>query len=63
MTSAATRCKRALLLKIRKDVRLVEPEVLQRIGEESKAKGTQKRTSKQIDTMSKAARASRTKSS
>jgi hypothetical protein len=50
-------------LKIRKDVRLVEPEVLQRIGEESKAKGTQKRTSKQIDTMIKAARASRTKSS
>ena len=50
-------------MKIRKDVRLVEPEVLQRIGKESKAKGTQKRTSKQIDTMSKAARASRTKSS
>jgi hypothetical protein len=52
------------LLKISKYVRLAvpEPKVLTRIGDESKAKGTHKLTSKQIDRIIKASRRSRTKS-
>ena len=63
MTSAATRCNRAFLLKICKYVRLAvpEPKVLKRIGDESKANGTHKLTSKQIDRIIKASRKSRTK--
>lgn len=54
---------RAVLLSIRDYVRLAapEPEVLRLIGEESKSKGTDKLTSRQIDQAIKAARASKPK--
>jgi prevent-host-death family protein len=54
---------RAVLLGIREYIKLAgpEPEVLRAIGEESKAKGTHKLTSKQIDKIVRAAR-SRSKS-
>jgi prevent-host-death family protein len=50
---------RAVLLSIRDYVRLAapEPEVLQALGMESKRAGTAKLTSRQIDTVIKAARA------
>jgi len=50
---------KAVLLSIRDYVRLAapEPEVLKVIGEESKRKGTDKLTSRQIDQEIKAARA------
>jgi prevent-host-death family protein len=50
---------RAVLLSIRDYVRLAapEPEVLRVIGEESRRKGTDKLTSRQIDQEIKAARA------
>ncbi len=50
---------RAVLLSIRDYVRLAapEPEVLRMIGEESKRKGTDDLTSRQIDRVIKAARA------
>jgi prevent-host-death family protein len=50
---------RAVLLSIRDYVRLAapEPEVLRAIGEESRAKGTDKLTSKQIDKIIGATRA------
>lgn len=50
---------KAVLLSIRDYVRLAapEPEVLRVIGEESKRKGTDKLTSRQIDQVIKAARA------
>jgi prevent-host-death family protein len=50
---------KAVLLSIRDYVRLAapEPEVLRAIGEESKRKGTDKLTSRQIDQEIKAARA------
>ena len=54
---------KAILLGIREYVRLAapEPEVLRVIGEESKKKGTDKLTSRQIDQIIKAARAQKTK--
>ncbi len=54
---------KAVLLSIRDYVRLAapEPEVLQAIGEESKRKGTDKITSRQIDQAIKAARAEKPK--
>ena len=54
---------RAVLLSIRDYVRLAapEPEVLRVIGEESKRKGTDKLTSRQIDQEIKAARAQKRK--
>ena len=54
---------RAVLLSIRDYVRLAapEPEVLRVIGEESKAKGTDKLSSQQIDRIIRATRAKRTK--
>ena len=54
---------RAVLLSIRDYVRLAapEPEVLRVIGEESKRKGTDVLTSRQIDRIIKAARAKKTK--
>jgi prevent-host-death family protein len=54
---------RAVLLSIRDYVRLAapEPEVLKIIGEESKAKGTDKLSSKQIDRIIRATRAKKTK--
>ena len=54
---------RAVLLSIRDYVRLAapEPEVLKVIGEESKAKGTDKLSSKRIDRIIRAARAKKTK--
>ena len=54
---------RAVLLSLRDYVRLAapEPEVLRIIGEESKAKGTDKLTSQQIDRIIRAARAKRTR--
>src|SRR6266853_2605054 len=54
---------RAVLLSIRDYVRLAapEPEVLKLIGEESKRKGTDKLTARQIDQAIKAARAEKTK--
>ena len=50
---------RAVLIGIRDYVRLAapEPEVLKAIGEESRRKGTDKLTSRQIDQVIKAARA------
>ena len=50
---------RAVLLSIRDYVRLAapEPEVLRLIGEESRVKGTDKLSSRQIDRVIKAARA------
>jgi len=50
---------RAVLLSLRDYVRLAapEPEVLRIIGEESKRKGTNRLTSRQIDRIIKAARA------
>ena len=50
---------KAVLLSIRDYVRLAapEPEVLKAIGEESRRKGTDKLTSRQIDQVIKAARA------
>jgi len=52
---------KAVLLSIRDYVRLAapEPEVLKAIGEESRRKGTDKLTSRQIDQVIKAARAQR----
>ena len=54
---------RAVLLSIRDYVRLAapEPEVLRIIGEESKAKGTDRLSSEQIDRVIGAARAKKTK--
>lgn len=54
---------RAVLLSIRDYVRLAapEPEVLRVIGEESKRKGTEKLTSRQIDKIIKSARAEKPK--
>jgi prevent-host-death family protein len=54
---------KAVLIGIRDYVRLAtpEPEVLRVIGEESKRKGTDKLTSRQIDQAIKAARARRPK--
>jgi prevent-host-death family protein len=54
---------RAVLLSIRDYVRLAapEPEVLRVIGEESKRKGTDKLTSRQIDQVIKTARVSRSR--
>ena len=55
---------RAVLLSLRDYVRLAapEPEVLKIIGEESKAKGTDKLSSQQIDKIIRATRAKKTKS-
>jgi prevent-host-death family protein len=52
---------KAVLLSIRDYVRLAapEPEVLRIIGEESKRKGTDKLTSREIDQETKAARAAK----
>src|SRR5580658_2384015 len=52
---------RAVLLSIRDYVRLAapEPDVLRTIGEESRAKGTDKLSSRQIDKIIRAARAKR----
>lgn len=54
---------KAVLLSIRDYVRLAapEPEVLKVIGEESRKKGTDKLTSRQIDQIIKSARAGRPK--
>lgn len=54
---------KAVLLSIRDYVRLAapEPEVLRVIGEESRRKGTDKLTSRQIDQEIKAARADKSK--
>jgi prevent-host-death family protein len=54
---------KAVLLSIREYVRLAapEPDVLRAIGEESKQKGTNKLTSRQIDQAIAAARAKRSK--
>src|ERR1700679_2953847 len=54
---------RAVLLSIRDYVRLAspEPEVLRVLGEESRRKGTDKLTSRQIDQEIKAARAEKPK--
>ena len=54
---------KAVLLSIRDYVRLAapEPEVLKIIGEESRRKGMDKLTSRQIDEVIKAARASKPK--
>ncbi len=54
---------RAVLLSIRDYVRLAapEPEVLKLIGEESKAKGTDKISPEQIDRIIRATRAKKTK--
>ena len=54
---------RAVLLSLRDYVKLAapEPEVLKIIGEESKKKGTDKFSSRQIDAAIKAARAQRKK--
>jgi len=54
---------KAVLLSIRDYVRLAapEPEVLRLIGEESRRKGTNAMTSRQIDRVIKAARAQKTK--
>src|SRR5216683_332671 len=54
---------RAVLLSIRDYMRLAapEPEVLRVIGEESRRKGTDKLTSRQIDEVIKAARAQKPK--
>src|SRR5947199_10328390 len=52
---------RAILLSIREYVRLAapEPEVLKVLGEESRRKGTDKLSSRQIDQVIKAARAAK----
>jgi prevent-host-death family protein len=54
---------RAVLLSLRDYVRLAapEPEVLRLIGEESRRKGTDRLTSRQIDELIKAARAQKPK--
>ncbi len=54
---------KAVLLSIRDYVRLAapEPEVLKLIGDESRAKGTDRLSSRQIDRVIKAARAQRPK--
>ena len=54
---------KAVLLSIRDYVRLAapEPEVLRLIGEESKRKGTDKLTARQIDRLIQSARAGKTK--
>jgi prevent-host-death family protein len=54
---------RAVLLSIRDYVRLAapEPEVLKALGEESRRKGTDKLTARQIDEAIKAARAQKPK--
>ncbi len=54
---------RAILLSIRDYVRMAapEPEVLKAIGEESKRKGTDTLSSRQIDRIIKAARAKKSK--
>ncbi len=53
---------KAVLLSIRDYVRLAapEPDVLRAIGEESRRKGTEKLTSRQIDKVIKATRTGRT---
>src|SRR6266852_9905506 len=55
---------KAVLLSIRDYVRLAapEPEVLRLIGEESKAKGTDKLSSERIDRIVRSTRAKKTKS-
>ena len=55
---------KAVLLSIRDYVRLAapEPEVLRAIGEESRRKGTEKLTSRQIDQVIKAARTGKARS-
>ncbi len=55
---------RAILLSIRDYVRLAapEPEILKAIGQESKRKGTDKISSRQIDLAIKAARSNKAKS-
>jgi hypothetical protein len=57
------RTDKAVLLSIRDYVRLAapEPEALRVIGEESRKKGTDQLTSRQIDRIIKAARAGRSK--
>lgn len=54
---------RAVLMSIRDYVRLAapEPDILRRIGEESRAKGTDKLSSNQIDKIIQATRASKSK--
>ncbi len=54
---------RAVLMSIRDYVRLAapEPEVLRLIGEESRAKGTDRLSSQEIDRVIRAARARKTK--
>lgn len=54
---------KAVLLSIRDYVKLAapEPEVLRLLGEESRRKGTDKLTSRQIDRVIKAARAQKSK--
>jgi prevent-host-death family protein len=54
---------RAVLLSIRDYVRLAapEPEVLRILGEESEAKGTDKLSSRQVDTIIRQTRAKQTK--
>jgi prevent-host-death family protein len=54
---------KAVLLSIRDYVRLAapEPEILRAIGEESRSKGTDKLTSRQIDDVIKATRAQKPK--
>ncbi len=54
---------RAILLSLRDYVRLAapEPEILRAIGEESKRKGTDALSSRQIDQVIKAARAKKSK--
>jgi prevent-host-death family protein len=54
---------RAVLLSLRDYVKLAapEPEVLRAIGEESKRKGTDKLTSRQVDQIIKATRAQKRK--
>ncbi len=55
---------RAILLSIRDYVRLAapEPEILKALGQESKRKGTDKISSRQIDLAIKAARSNKAKS-
>jgi PHD/YefM family antitoxin component YafN of YafNO toxin-antitoxin module len=52
---------RAILLSIRDYVRLAAPEILKAIGEESKRKGTDALSSRQIDRIIEAARAKKSK--
>jgi len=52
---------KAVLLSVRDYVRLAAPEVLRVIGEESRRKGTDKLSSRQIDQVIQATRASKRK--